>query len=135
MCLLIHKLRIAALEMQIDGQELLLKSKVLENQKLSEDYNYMVNVLTQKVNEYNEILARIDEEEKNHLKYIKIYQEELDVLHGENESLNNFKIYAQNYTFEDGLTFYDIYEMSQLPDLVEAATELLNQQSFDDWER
>lgn len=121
--------------MQIDGQELLLKSKVLENQKLSEDYNYMVNVLTQKVNEYNEILARIDEEEKNHLKYIKIYQEELDVLHGENESLNNFKIYAQNYTFEDGLTFYDIYEMSQLPDLVEAATELLNQQSFDDWER
>lgn len=92
----------------------------------------MSNVLTQKVNEYNELVATIDEEKTNHPKYIEIYQQEIDSLRGEIEILNDFKIYAQNYEFDDGLSFYDIYEMAQLPDLVEVATEMLNEQSLDD---
>lgn len=56
--------KIENLEIQIEGQESLLKSKMEDNKKLVDDYNYMREVLSQKIEEYNTLLKQIDDEEQ-----------------------------------------------------------------------
>ena len=123
--------KIETLEMQIQGQESLLQSKMAQNRKLQEDCNYMDETLKSKIKEYYDIVKTIEDENQNHPKYIKLYQEEVDALRDENQKLLELEDYAREYVFDDGLSFYDVYEMEHQPDLDDIVAKFFEDDEYD----
>lgn len=127
----IQNIKIKKNNIELQKQEQIWQSNIQQNKELKNEQENIYNATCEEVKKYQKVKSLRQDQEQNQPKYIKMYQAKINELQEENAELQDLKNYAQQYIFDDGLSFYDVYEMETQIDPSNIAQGFLNSPNYD----